>query len=296
MEKKVIIIAGPTASGKTALAIKLAQHLNTNIISADSRQCFKELNIGVAKPSAEQLAAVFHYFINSHSITQNVSAADFENYALEAVQQIFLKNNVAVVCGGTGLYIKAFCEGLDVIPAINQAIKQEIANCYAEAGIQWLQQRLIAEDAFFTAHGEMKNPHRMLRALEVKRATGSSILTLQTKQKKKRSFKIVKIFINPDRPALYNNINKRVDEMILQGLEEEAAGLLPFRTCNALQTVGYREMFEFFDDKISRERAIELIKQNTRNYAKRQLTWFKKDDAILAKEANFKMVLPLLKI
>lgn len=277
---KVIIIAGPTASGKTDIAIELAQRFNTDIISADSRQCFKELNIGVAKPSPEQLAAAHHYFINSHSITDNLSAADYERYALDAADKIFAKNNTAIMCGGTGLYIKAFCEGLDAIPETDPAIKDEIAAGFAEGGIEWLQAAIEKEDPLFFEKGESQNPHRLMRALEVRRSTGRSILELQTKLKKERLFEIIKISLDLPRELLYERINHRVDLMMAAGLEEEVRGLLPNKNLNALQTVGYRELFDYFEGKISVSRAIELIKQNTRNYAKRQITWFKKDGEV----------------
>lgn len=277
---RVIIIAGPTASGKTDIAIQLAQHFNTEIISADSRQCFKELNIGVAKPSPEQLAAVHHYFINSHSITDNLSAADFERYALDAADKIFEKSNTAIICGGTGLYIKAFCEGLDAIPETDPAIKEEIAAGFAAMGIEWLREQIENEDPIFFEKGESQNPHRLMRALEVKRSTGKSILELQTKLKKERPFEIIKICLDLPREVLYERINHRVDVMMEAGLEEEVKGLLPNKSLNALQTVGYRELFDYFEGEISLARAVELIKQNTRNYAKRQVTWFKKDDAV----------------
>jgi tRNA dimethylallyltransferase len=277
---RIIIIAGPTASGKTDLAIQLAQHYHTDIISADSRQCFRELNIGVAKPSQAQLAAAHHYFINSHSITENISAADFEKYALTAVGKIFEKSNTAIMCGGTGLYIKAFCEGLDAIPDADPAIKEAISADFAAHGIEWLQEAIQKEDPLFFEKGESQNPHRLMRALEVKRSTGKSILELRTSMKQQRPFEIVKICLDLPREILYDRINQRVDAMMDAGLEEEARALLPNKSLNALQTVGYRELFDYFEGKISLQRAVELIKQNTRNYAKRQVTWFKKDPEV----------------
>ena len=281
MDKTCIVIVGPTASGKTALAINVAQHFQTEIISADSRQCFKELNIGVAKPTEEQLAQVNHYFINSHSISENLSAADFEDYALNAVDEIFKKSNVAVMCGGTGLYIKAFAEGLDPIAPIDEKIKSEIAEAYEEYGFEWLQKEIQMADPLFWEKGEIKNPHRMLRALEVFKTTGISIIAQQKKIKKQRPFKIIKVGVKIDRDLLYENINRRVDLMQQAGLEQEAIELKAFKHLNALQTVGYTELFDYFDGKITRERAFDLIKQNSRRYAKRQLTWFKKDDQIV---------------
>jgi tRNA dimethylallyltransferase len=278
MNKTCIIIAGPTASGKTRLAINVAAHFNTEIISADSRQCFKELNIAVAKPSTEQLNQINHHFINSYSIHENVTAAHFEHYALTAVETIFSKNDVAVVCGGTGLYIKAFTDGLDDIPEATAKIKNELAGAYNEFGIAWLQQKVQELDPLYWANGEVQNPHRLLRALEVFMSTGKSIILQQKKEKKYRPFKTIKIGLSMPRTVLYDRINSRVDAMQAAGLEEEAKGLLPLRALNALQTVGYRELFDYLDGKISRETAFDLIKQNSRHYAKRQVTWFKRDE------------------
>ncbi|MFN0083306.1 MAG: tRNA (adenosine(37)-N6)-dimethylallyltransferase MiaA [Ferruginibacter sp.] len=281
INKTCIIIAGPTASGKTDLAIKVAKHFHTEIISADSRQCFKELNIGVAKPTIAQLADVKHHFINSHSIQAKVTVADFETYALDALENIFKKNDIAVVCGGTGLYIKAFTDGLDDITEASAEVKNEIALGYHQHGITWLQQKIQALDPLFWAEGEVQNPHRLLRALEVFITTGKSIITLQKGEKKQRPFNIIKIGLTLPRHVLYNRINGRVDAMQATGLEDEAKSLLPFKSLNALQTVGYKELFQYFEGEISQERAFELIKQNSRHYAKRQLTWFKKDDEFM---------------
>jgi len=280
MHKTCIIIAGPTAVGKTSLAIQLASALNTQIISADSRQCYKELNIAVAKPSMQELAQVHHYFINSHSIDQHVSAADFEVYALDSIETIFQKSDVAVMVGGTGLYIKAFCEGLDTIPPIAEHVRQQISDDYRLHGITWLQEKLKNEDPDYYVQGEMLNPQRMMRALEVKRSAGQSITSYQRRTKKDRSFRMLKIGLELPRPLLYERINTRVDDMMKAGLEDEAKDLLKYKDLNALQTVGYKEMFRFFDGELSREEATSLLKQNTRHYAKRQLTWFKKDEEI----------------
>ena len=281
MEKTCIVLVGPTASGKTTLAIELAQHFNTEIISADSRQCFKELNIGVAKPNDLQLNLVHHHFINSHSITDNLSAADFERFALTTTYKIFENNNVAVMCGGTGLYIKAFADGLDAIPLTENKIKKEITDSYAENGLVWLQKKVEEIDPLFWEKGETNNPHRLLRALEVFMTTGISIIAHQKKIKKQRPFKIIKVGIEINRQELYDRINSRVDVMQEQGLEQEAEFLLLYKHLNAMQTVGYRELFNFFEGKTTREMAFQLIKQNSRHYAKRQLTWFKKDEEII---------------
>ena len=281
MTKTCIVIVGPTASGKTAAAIDVAQYFNTEIISADSRQCFTELNIAVAKPTAAQLKLVPHHFINSHSITDNVTAADFERFALAAADKIFEKNNVAVICGGTGLYIKAFTEGLDAIPPTDEIIKKEIAHAYNQHGLEWLQNKIKETDSLFWDKGEIHNPHRLIRALEVFMTTGISIIAQQKKIKKVRPFNIIKVGIEITREVLYDRINNRVDGMQEQGLENEAKLLYPNKELNALQTVGYRELFDFFEGKTTREKAFELIKQNSRHYAKRQLTWFKKDEEII---------------
>ena len=278
MDKTCIIIAGPTAVGKTAIAIHLAQLFSTTIISSDSRQCYRELNIGVAKPEPAELEAVHHDFINSNSIQESVNAADFEKYALKSVDTIFQKSDIAIMVGGTGLYIKAFCEGLDKIPEVPVEIREQIIQNYQTNGIEWLAKMLQEKDALYAANGNMQNPQRMMRALEIILFTSNSILSYQTHQKEKRNFNIIKIGLELPRPLLYERINHRVDKMIADGLIEEASSLQPYQHLNALQTVGYSEWFDYFDGKISKEKAIELIKQNTRHYAKRQMTWFKKDE------------------
>lgn len=277
MNKTVILIAGPTAVGKTALAIQLAQHFHTAIISADSRQCYKEITIGVAKPSFEELNTVKHYFINSHSITDEVTAAAYEQYALTAAEELFATNNVAVMVGGTGLYIKAFCEGMDLIPAVPDKLRIQLQQTYQQKGMAWLQQELQQHDPLYAAQGEMQNPQRMLRALEVVLASGESIITFRKGAKQQRPFNVIKIGLELPREELYNRINLRVDQMMKEGLLEEAKAVYPQRQLNALQTVGYRELFDYFDGTLTLPQAVEKIKQNSRHYAKRQLTWFKRD-------------------
>jgi tRNA dimethylallyltransferase len=279
-EPTVIVICGPTAVGKTSFAIQLAEELNTEIISADSRQCYKELNIGVAKPSMEELQCVHHYFINSHSIHDDVNAGVFEEYALNAAHTIFRSHRTAVMVGGTGLYIKAFCEGIDEIPAIDKSIRQQVIDLYEAHGIKYLQNELAQKDAQFWKTAEQQNPQRLMRALEVLLSTGKSIRTFQKGKQEERPFNIIKIGLELPREQLYNQINMRVDHMIEQGLLEEVKTLLPDKNLNALQTVGYREIFGYLDGKINLGQAIDNIKTNTRHYAKRQLTWFKKDAAI----------------
>ena len=278
--KTVIIVTGPTASGKTAVAIQLALHFKTEIISADSRQCFKELNIAVARPSAEELQQVKHHFIASHSIQEEVTAATFEEYALQKTKELFQQHDVVVMVGGTGLYIKAFCEGLDAIPAIDPAIRQQVINGYEKRGLSWLQEQLRQKDPLFHEKGEMQNPQRMMRALEVAEATGQSIFSFRNKEKLQRDFNILEVGLDIPKEQLHQHIHSRVDTMIAAGLVEEVRSLMPYRQLNALQTVGYAEIFGYLDGKISLEKAIEQVKTNTRQYAKRQLTWFRKDAAI----------------
>lgn len=291
MKKTCIVIVGPTAVGKTSLAIEVAKHFSTHIISCDSRQCFSELTIGVAKPSADELAAVPHYFINSHSVNQTVNAAVFEQYALEKLRHIFSTHDVAVMTGGTGLYVKAFCDGIDEVPEVDAAVRKSIIDQYSEYGIGWLQQQIEENDNTFFSKGEMQNPQRMMRALEVKLSTGRSIFDFHSKQQKKRDFNIIKIGLELPRSILVERINKRVDIMMQDGLEKEVRALIPFKALNALQTVGYRELFSFFDNEINLVEAIEAIKINTRQYAKRQMTWFKKDTSIQWCDVNVEEVL-----
>jgi tRNA dimethylallyltransferase len=266
--------------GKTSFAIALAKQLDTEIISADARQCYAEMNIGVARPSVSELAEVPHHFIASHSIQEVVNASVFEKEALEKVAKIFSSKEAAVMVGGTGLYINAFCEGLDMIPAIDPAIRAEIIQHYEKLGLRWLQKEVSVKDPTYWENGEQQNPQRLMRALEVKLGTGSSIVSFQNKNKVNRPFNIVKIGLEMPRPALYERINERVLNMVEAGLEQEVKSLLPHFELNALHTVGYSEWLPFFEGEIEQSRVIELIQQNTRHYAKRQLTWFRKDPEI----------------
>ncbi len=278
--KKVVIVAGPTAAGKTAVAIQIARHFNTEIISADSRQCYKELNIGVARPSVDELKTIHHHFIASHSIKDDVTAITFEQYALQKVDSLFTNHDVVVMVGGTGLYIKAFCEGLDSIPEIDATIRQQIIDAYKKNGINWLQDQLQEKDPAYYKSGEMKNPQRMMRALEVIESTGNSILLYRKGEKIKRDFSIIKLGLDLPKEHLVDRINRRVDMMMEKGLLDEVKNLSAYKNLNALQTVGYTELFDYLNKKIALPEAIERIKISTRQYAKRQLTWFKKDAAI----------------
>ena len=266
--------------GKTSLAIEVAKHFNTEIISADSRQCFKELNIGVAKPRTEQLNEVKHYFINSHSIHEDVNAAIFEQYALQRADDIFRRHDVGILVGGTGLYIKAFCEGLDEIPVIPAALREEIISNYNQSGFAWLQEQVRVNDPDYFATGEIANPQRLMRALEVKLGTGKSIRQYQQGRKLIRDFSIIKVGLRLAKEKLHINIDSRVDEMMNQGLLEETQSLIPFRARPALRTVGYTELFSYLDGEISLDDAVLAIKKNTRQYAKRQMTWFRRDPSM----------------
>lgn len=280
MIKTVYIICGPTAVGKTNFAISLAEHLQTEIISADSRQCFRELGIAVAKPNIAELKKIPHHFINSHSIHEELNAGMFEVYAMNKVAALFDTNDAVVMVGGTGLYIKAFCEGMDPMPIIDASIREEISQEYEAKGLSWLQEEVAQKDPVFWNQAEQENPQRLMRALEMIRASGISITAFRKSEKKIRPFRIVKIGLELPRELLNQRINLRVDQMVENGLVEEALKLLDYRNNNALQTVGYQELFDYFDGKTDLNKAIELIKQHTRQYAKRQMTWFKKDKTI----------------
>jgi len=266
--------------GKTSFAIKLAQHYETKIISADSRQCYKELNIGVARPSTEELNLAHHYFIASHSIHEDVNAGVFEKYALQCVDEIFANNKIAVMVGGTGLYVNAFCNGIDEIPVVPLEVRNNIIENYTAKGMTWLQNEVKTQDLEFWQTAEQQNPQRLMRALEVIEATGKSINSFKRNTQVERPFNIIKIGLELPREQLISNINLRVDKMVEEGLIAEVESLIPHQNLNALQTVGYRELFEYFDGKITKQQAIEKIKISTRQYAKRQMTWFKKDKTI----------------
>jgi len=298
-KKTIIIIAGPTAVGKTSLAIALARYYNTQIISADSRQCFKELNIGVAKPTAAELGEAFHYFIDSHSILEDMNAGIFEQYALEASSTIFQQNPVAVMVGGTGLYIKAFTDGIDLMPVIPTEIREQVVYNYQHKGLHWLQQEVAEKDPAFWAIAEQQNPQRLMRALEVWDTTGQSIIHFRNNQRVDRPFNIIKIALERPRVQLVDIINNRVECMMKEGLLEEVKSLLPHQKLNALQTVGYKEFFAYLQGECSLEQAINQLKINTRHYAKRQMTWFKKDNAFnwIVNEGNIlEKVLELIEI
>lgn len=277
-KKQLIVIGGPTASGKTALAIRLAQHFSTEIVSADSRQFYREITIGTAKPTAEELALVKHHFINNLSIYDNYSVGDFEKEAMAVLEKLFEKHDVVILVGGTGLYIKAVCEGLDVFPETPLSIRYEFEDLLAKNGIEYLQNLLKEVDFDYFNEADIDNPKRIIRALSVWKSSGQPFSSFRKGDKVNRFFTPIYICLDVQRPILYARINERVDTMVAEGLVAEAKDLYPFKNLNALQTVGYSEFFDYFDGKMPLSEVIDKVKQHTRNYAKRQVTWFKKGD------------------
>ncbi len=275
--KTLIVIAGPTAVGKTAIAIQVAKRYNTVVLSADSRQFYREMSIGTAKPDADELAAVKHYFIDSHSIHENFSVGDFEKQALALLDELFKEYDAVVMAGGSGLYIKAVCEGFDNLPVADAGVRDKLNKDFTELGLKHLQERLKEIDPDYYEQVDIQNPQRLIRALEVFETTGKPISHYRKSTVNKRPFNIVKIGLNLPRDILYQQINYRVDKMLELGLLDEVKSLIPHRSLNALNTVGYSELFDHFDGNTDLESALDLIKQNTRHFAKRQLTWFRKD-------------------
>lgn len=279
--KELIVICGPTASGKTRLAIDTAKKLNTVILSADSRQFYQEMSIGTAKPTAEELAEVKHYFINTLSIEQDYSAGDFESDALQLLNELYQTYDKVVVAGGSGLYIRALCDGFDNLPKAENELRDQLKQELEKHGVDFLAARLQELDPEYAAQVDLANPQRVIRALEVIETSGQKFSALRKKQTDKRPFTIKKYGIDWPREKLYERINLRVDIMLQEGLENEVRGLYDKKHLNALQTVGYSELFDYFDEKIDREEAIRLIKRNTRRYAKRQMTWFRREEGII---------------
>ena len=275
--KYLIVVAGPTAVGKTDLCLNLAKKFDTEIISSDSRQFFKETILGTAKPSDLQLSEVPHHFINTLSIYDNYDVKLFEEDALNLMQIIFQKHNIIIMTGGSGLYIDAICNGFDDMPQIGSEIRQKIIKEYELKGLAFLQEKVKLLDPEYFALVDQNNPQRLMRALEVCRATGKPFSTFRNKKKVDRPFTIIKIGLERERDELYRRIDLRMDLMIQEGLFDEAVSLYPYKHLNALQTVGYSEIFGFLEGKYDREEAIRLLKRNSRRYAKRQLTWFRRD-------------------
>ena len=279
-KKNLIVIAGPTAIGKTSLSIKLAKKLKTEIISCDSRQFYKELSIGTAVPSEDELKKIQHHFIQNLSIKEGYNIGEFEKDAILKIESLFKKYNNVILVGGSGLYIDAVCKGIDILPDISKKIRENLNIQYKKNGLAWLQNEVKKLDPEYFEYVDTKNPQRLMRSLETYTASGKKISSLHKKKDKKRDFNIIKIGLEIDRELLYRKINSRVDKMINDGLIEEAKDLIKYRHYNALNTVGYKELFDFFDGNSNLESAIEKIKQNTRRLAKRQITWFKRDKSI----------------
>ena len=275
-KKTLVVVVGPTAVGKTALAIKLAQYFNTEILSADSRQFYKEMNIGTAKPSAEELAVVKHHFIDSHSIADEYSAGDFERDAIQLLTELFISKDVIVMVGGSGLFVRAVCEGLDDLPKAPEGLRDRLNQEFEAFGLEPLKDRLKQIDPDYFAVADVDNPQRVIRALEVYETSGNTMSFYQKREVDKRPFNIITVGLNTDRELLYVRINQRVDKMIEMGLLDEVKSLTPYRNKPALLTVGYSEIFDYLSGEISLEEAVDKVKQNSRRYAKRQITWFKK--------------------
>lgn len=274
--KKLIVITGPTAVGKTIFAIELAKKLNTEIISADSRQIFKEMRIGTARPTDEELNQVKHYFVATHSILEYYNASKFEFEAIDLIEKLFEKHQTLIVAGGSGLYIDAILYGIDDLPEIDPQLRKELQEKFQKEGLESIRLMLKTLDPLTYEKIDLKNSKRILKALEVSIQTGKPYSSFLTGKKKKRNFDYKIFVLNRDREILYDRINKRVEIMVKQGLVDEARKLYPYRDLTPLKTVGYREIFDYFDDKISLDEAIDLIKRNTRKYARRQLTWFRR--------------------
>lgn len=276
-QKFLILVVGPTAVGKTDLCLKLAKNFKTEIISCDSRQFYKELNLGTAKPSPEELAQVPHHLIDSLSIEEEYDVRKFEQDALRILAKLFRTRNVVIMTGGSGLFADAVVKGLDEIPDVNPEVREEIIREFESRGLEWLQAEVEKSDPEFYSQADRFNPQRLMRALEVYRGTGLKFSSFRVRKKVERSFKTIKIGLNRDREELYRRIDLRMDEMIGRGLFDEADALFGKRSLNALQTVGYTEIFGYREGKYNREEAIRLLKRNSRRYAKRQLTWFRRD-------------------
>jgi tRNA dimethylallyltransferase len=280
MKNILIVLLGPTGVGKTDISIDLATHFGCEIISADSRQFFREMRIGTAVPSDIQLNTINHHFLQFLSVKDYYSSSRFEKDVLELLPKLFLKNNIALITGGSGMYIDAVCYGIDDIPDVDPSVREKYISKYKEEGIESLRVALKLLDPDHYARVDLRNYKRILRALEICETAGRPYSSFLVKQKRERDFKIILIGLERKREDLYNRINKRVEKMLESGLEQEARQLYEFRNLNALNSVGYREFFDFFDGIITREKAIELIKRNSRRYAKRQMTWWGKNEEI----------------
>ncbi|MFD2247216.1 tRNA (adenosine(37)-N6)-dimethylallyltransferase MiaA [Pontibacter ruber] len=274
--KYLIVVVGPTAVGKTDLCVRLAKYYNTEIISADSRQFYKEMTIGTAKPSREEQQGITHHFVDSHSITEDYNAGAYEQDVLTLLQELFRKKDVVLLTGGSGLYVRAVCEGMDEIPQADPAVREQLTELYEAQGLAPLLEQLRQLDPVYYEQVDKANPQRVIRALEVCRSSGQPYSSFRVQEKRERPFNIIRIGLNRDRQELYQRIDQRMDQMLDQGLLQEAENLYTYREHNALQTVGYKEIFDYLEGKYDWEEAVRLLKRNSRRYAKRQLTWFHK--------------------
>lgn len=276
----LIVIVGPTAVGKTSLCLKLAKYFKTQIISADSRQFYKEMNLGTAKPSLIELNQAIHYLVDFKSVKDSYDVRAFEKDAIEYIDKILKNNSIAILTGGSGLYIDAVCKGFDDIPTVDADIRLDLIAKYEANGLSYLQNEVAQRDPEYYDLVDKQNPQRLMRALEVCLGTGNKFSSYRIKKKVERPFHILKIGLERERPELYERIDYRMDVMLANGLLDEVKSLYPLKDLNALQTVGYSELFDFIDGKYSWEEAVRLLKRNSRRYAKRQMTWFRKDDEI----------------
>lgn len=281
IKKTLICIVGPTAVGKTALSIAFAKAYKTSIISCDSRQFYKEMSIGTAVPEKEELAAAPHYFIQNKSIHDDYSVGDYEREVLDLLPKLFKDNDTLILVGGSALYEKAITHGLDKLPEVSQEIQEQLKEELENKGLIWLQEELKNTDPEYFEIVDKNNSHRLLRAVATYRASGKKMSELRTGKSQKRDFEVIKIGLNADRAELYERINQRVDQMLERGLEKEVLGLVNHQHLNALQTVGYKEFFEYFKETIDHAETVRLIKRNTRRFAKRQLTWYRSDKSVL---------------
>ncbi len=281
MPKTLLILLGPTGVGKTDLSIEIAKYFNTEIISCDSRQIYEEMRIGTAVPDQQTLQTIPHHFIRSHSIHNYYNASKFEEEVLERLELLFQAKDVVLMTGGSMMYIDALCKGIDDLPEVDDELRKSLMERMETEGIESLRNELRYHDPVYYNEVDLRNPKRILHALEICLMTGKPYSSFRINEQKKRPFKIIKLGLNRDREVLYNRINQRVDAMFDEGLEKEALNLYPFRNLNSLNTVGYRELFDYFDGKLTIEEAKEKIKANSRKYARKQLTWFRRDSEIV---------------
>ena len=277
MQKNLVVLVGPTGIGKTSVGIQIAKYFNTDILSSDSRQIFKEMTIGTAVPDKTELGSVKHHFIQTHSIQDSFNASKFETEALDLLEKLYEIHHTVVMVGGSMLYVDAVCKGIDIMPDADPVIRQNLKRQFDEYGIEGLRIQLKKMDPDYYNIVDLKNPARIIHALEIRLTTGKTFSSFRLNKVKERPFSIIRIGLNCNRELLHKRINKRVDRMVTKGLEEEAGRLYPFKDQTSLNTVGYKEWFAYFDGEITKEKAIELIKRNSRRYARKQLTWFRRD-------------------